>query len=114
MEGSKMKKLFFALVFIFALGFINILFSEQPVPPDDGVGGSSGTKLGHWEYYGDYTQPIACSSIEIIYDPYTGLTTVKFVVKQGYIIWGLEKCDPGGSACTVRTERKTYKGSICG
>jgi hypothetical protein len=41
-----MKKLFFALVFIFALGFINILFSEQPVPPDDGVGG--GSRTGRW------------------------------------------------------------------
>lgn len=36
-----MKRWILTLAFILSIGFVNLLFSEQPVPSDDGVGGGS-------------------------------------------------------------------------
>ncbi len=75
-----MKKRILFAVAVLGMYLANILFSEQPLPPGDGGGGSF-KSLGYWENYGSITLKRLCR--EIIYEYRSdGYFVYKVVIRE--------------------------------
>jgi hypothetical protein len=84
-------------------------FGLQSEPGDGGGGGSA---YGHWENYGTVTQSVTCVTTVTTINA-DGSISVSTIIQLKNVYYLLDKCDKGGSECTLGTQRKTYQGGGC-
>ncbi len=102
-KKENMKRWVLTLAFILSICFVNLLFSEQPVPPDDGVGGK---RLGYWAVKNYSLEKVTCIEYAI------STTGAEIRIKQGFIIWVTEWCIGTGRDCDVGAQRLVLGGTM--
>jgi hypothetical protein len=105
-SGREMKRWILTLAFILSIAFVNLLFSEQPVPSDDGVGGSNKERLGYWATVGHRKESVTCVEYAL------STTGIEIRIKQGWIIWVTERCFASGKDCVPGAQREVFGGTM--